>query len=632
LVPRFLQLHLPTILTCLCLVGCSNISPSSLDNSNSEEPDTNSNTSEEPDTNSNTEDNSNPQVDPDTVQEVDQAALDEFFSLTTVHTIEIEVDQKGWQELTEEPRNYTHAQVRIGDHEYQDVGVRLKGMAGSFIPLNGEEQPMWGHGNSKPGKSAFIIDFNRYQKGVNHLGLKKLTINNMVQDASCIHEHLGYALFREGEVPAPRSGYAQVSFNGEEKGLYALIESPDNAEFLQLWFGSQESNIYEGSYGVDLYDDLFYEFDQDHGDDDSMQDLRELVWELDELGLTDPLQVLEEHLNLEEYLNFAVTELYLGHWDGYAWSTNNYMIHHDLENDRWTFLPWGIDQIFEDELGPYSGVMKNLGPSWEDWGGRIQVLCFSSPACRERLYLAFEALLDRVDQMNLLELAAQTRELVEPLVLAEASAYGDPEWTEDALNQVWRFVENRREQIEAWLPCLVGDLIDHDSDSFDGCQEDCDDWNPDIYPGAGEECNFMDDDCNGILDDPAECPKCIEEYGPDQELYSFCFERFTWQEARQACLDRQQELVSLHDIETAEVLSWMFAEITGHEHAWIGLNDLDQEGDFSWSDESEVDFDWWQPYSPSPYGTSRDCVLQIFYGWRDAQCDEPHGYICKIPD
>jgi len=48
----------------------------------------------------------------------------------------------------------------------------------------------------------------------------------------------------------------------------------------------------------------------------------------------------------------------------------------------------------------------------------------------------------------------------------------------------------------------VLDMVDADGDGF-GEAIDCDDNNPDIYPGAAEICNDIDEDCNGITDEVA---------------------------------------------------------------------------------------------------------------------------------
>ncbi len=43
--------------------------------------------------------------------------------------------------------------------------------------------------------------------------------------------------------------------------------------------------------------------------------------------------------------------------------------------------------------------------------------------------------------------------------------------------------------------------VDADGDGFRGCTQDCNDADPEAYPGAPERCNGSDDDCNGLVDD-----------------------------------------------------------------------------------------------------------------------------------
>ncbi|MBM4353783.1 MAG: hypothetical protein FJ109_08300 [Deltaproteobacteria bacterium] len=585
-----------------------------------------------------------PEAGPDTVSEAgpDTAGpevdpLDSFFSLDAVHTIEIQVDPAGVASLVTQPKVYVKAAVMIDDQLYPEVGVRLKGGMGSFVPI--DQQQAWGHA---PGKSAFIIDFNRFVKGQDHLGLKKLTVNNMVQDPSGIHQYLGYALFREVGVPASRSGFATVSFNGDDRGLYALVESPDNEEFLKRWFGSDNGNLYEGN-GSDLTADGYGAFDQDRGDDTSKEDLRILSEALDAAPDGDAAyDVLDAVLDLEEYLTFAATELYLAHWDGYAWNTNNYQIYLDLDGALPVFLPWGVDQLFDETgiLGPYHGIMKTPGPSWVTpsrgfdsllHGGRVHQVCFASPKCRAKLGEAFHEVIAAADSMDLAALASAARLVVEPYLLSEAEQFGDPTAVEAALDQVADFIAARQTELAEWMPCLDGEAVDHDGDSHDGCVTDCDDWEPATHPGAAELCNLRDDDCSGILDDAPECPDCYDLTTPGGD-YSLCFHPATWKGARARCQERGQDLASIHDEQTNLILPWNLMEKKRYAESWIGLNDRDEEGVFVWSDGSPYDFDYTLLVIPPEWNVWLDCTaFTLILGWLPQVCSDQRVFLCGSP-
>ncbi len=546
--------------------------------------------------------------------------LEDFFGLT-IHEVAIELDEDDVADLLDEPYEYVDASVTIDGTRLESVGVRQKGHAGSFVPIDADEPVDW-----RAPKPAFLIDFDRYVDGQRFAGLEKLALNNLVQDPTGFHEFLAYALFREGGAPASRTGWATLELSGRDKGIYALVESVDNSVFLERWYGTDEGNLYEGEYGTDLRSDHVEWFEQDHGEDTTREDLEELAEALDAVDEgDDPIDVLEAYFDLDAYLTFSTTELALGHWDGYAWSINNYRLHHHPETGVWTFLPWGMDQTFDDMLWPHAGVMQGPGPSWK-WGGRVHQVCLQAPECRDALHDAWEATLDRMDELDLVGLAGQARELVEEPVLADAELWGEPDWALEMMDGAVDFIQERPEQVRQWLPCLTGGEVDIDGDGWDGCSEDCDDHAAEINPGAPEQCNFVDDDCNGVLDDPPECPSCQDGVGADGVPFSLCVEWLSWSDARQYCLDRGQDLASIHDPETWERISWGLVELAGIWEAWIGLNDLGQEGTFGWSDGSDLDFAPWVEDDAMLWG---DCAINSLWGWWASDCDEELPFVCR---
>lgn len=104
----------------------------------------------------------------------------------------------------------------------EDVGIRRKGGFGSSRPI-------------KTGKSGLKVRFDKFVKGQVFYGIKRLTLNNMFQDRSMLHETLTYELFHALDLPASRTGYAFVTLNGENYGLFLNLETLDEISLPQ-WF------------------------------------------------------------------------------------------------------------------------------------------------------------------------------------------------------------------------------------------------------------------------------------------------------------------------------------------------------------------------------------------------------------
>lgn len=541
---------------------------------------------------------------------IDQSG--ELFTLEGLADIELTLPPLSVQLLGQDPYSYVHGDMTVHlangkDLSLPDVGVRLKGVYGSFRTLDQ--------------KAAFLIKLDKYVSGQDLLGIEKLALNNMVQDPSMIHERIGYDLFRGMGIPAPRSAYARVSVNGALYGLYATVEHTDNSEMLKRYFGEDKGSLYEGSYGTDLYGGLIGSFDQDNGVDVGFTDLQELVDALDTMNdpatfLTDAGQVLD----MAEYTDFAATELFMGHWDGYASYQNNYYIYR-MADGRWTFLPWGIDQTFSDYLDLWGG------------NGRIEQMCLASLPCRLALKTSFQKTLAKVNDLDLVNEVDQLKALISPALeedprkeVDSGTAYAWMQGTKD-------FLLARQSDVTAQLVCADPTGIDADGDGSSGCGTDCDDGNKDVYPGAPEVCNFKDDNCDGQVDEDPMCPGCVTAPAPGGGNFAFCFKGMSYVDAEADCVVQGGHLVSIHDQATQDAaVSGAFA-IAGGEW-WIGLDDKAAEGAFAWIDGTPVDYAMWAGGEPNNAGDNEDCGhLASWAGglWNDIPCDQVLGYVCKLP-
>jgi hypothetical protein len=115
---------------------------------------------------------------------------DRFFASETIPHIRIDLDRTNVNALRQNPRTYASATVREGESVYQNVGIHLKGAAGSFQPIDHE-------------RPAFTLNFDKFKDGQKLHGLDKLHLNNSVQDGSLLTEAICTRLFLEAGVPAP---------------------------------------------------------------------------------------------------------------------------------------------------------------------------------------------------------------------------------------------------------------------------------------------------------------------------------------------------------------------------------------------------------------------------------------------
>ena len=241
-----------------------------------------------------------------------------------------------------------------------EVTIRIKGGLGSKRSLNQ--------------KAAFKVDLNALAPGTTLRGLEKLTLNNMVQDPSGVHELVAYTLLRDAHVPGSRTGYARVYLNDEYRGLYLHVESQDD-EFLERWFDDPEGNLYEGAYGQDVTLTGYTSLEQDEQGSNDVTDRSDLKTLATLLAQTpDELLVpeLDALVDIDANLRMLAIEVLVGHWDGYFYAANNYRIYHEPTVDHFTLLASGLDQTFGWRGDPYSA------------GGALASWMLQVPSVRQR--------------------------------------------------------------------------------------------------------------------------------------------------------------------------------------------------------------------------------------------------------
>ncbi len=275
-------------------------------------------------------------------------------------------------------------------------------------------------------KAAFRIDFGEIVPDQEFYGLRRMTLNNMVQDGSMIREHVVYRAYAAVGVPAPRHAYAELWVNDELWGLYGVLDAMDRRFARWAFPEDGEGWLYEGGNGADLLAGRERRFHvQAEGEGEPHADVEALVAELD--AADDVMDVIDR-FDASVFRMWA-TDLASGNRDGYTRRRNNYHVYHGA--GRWWFLPWGSDQALNGGSGLYDGFV-----------GRMLVDCQRSGDCMDRLEAAMDDVADAWEAVDLPGYAAATGELV-----AEACAR-DPRREDPCRYEgVVELVEARLEQI-----------------------------------------------------------------------------------------------------------------------------------------------------------------------------------------
>jgi hypothetical protein len=258
----------------------------------------------------------------------------------------------------------------------------------------------------------------------------------MVQDNSKVHEFGAYNLFNAMGIPASKTGWARLYLNGVDRGLYVNVEQPDQA-FMSKRFKDITQHVYEGVARQDL------KLGNDSGDDKTgpflvdsgwkvtpnKRDLKKLIdysndwedktWYQGLLTVTDRASLIRA---------FAV-ENFLGHWDSYSGpDINNYFLRSNTR-DKFTYIPWGVDQTFGENRGTeVLGDTFNLplisDSSPHPWSrsmnrGMLYVKCINYKPCRTQYLLELKAVSAMATKIKLGAQMRAAAAVIEPVLVAQ---------------------------------------------------------------------------------------------------------------------------------------------------------------------------------------------------------------------
>lgn len=284
------------------------------------------------------------------------------FDLDVLHAVEITVAQADLATLDSDQDVRVRCTISVDGETVVDAGCKKKGTT-SVRPLSG--------------KTGFTVKMNEFTAGLKLDGLKKLVIDNEIEDPSLLVGHLSYEVFRRAGLPAPRTSHATLRFNGVDKGLFVLEEAT-NGQYLEAYFGDGDGNVYEGPWdfpkgvaAADLKDEV-----SEMRTRDDLTALHAVVMNSSDAQLP---AALETQLDVDQFItNFAVEEVAVL-WDNYAVVAWNYYLYH-VPGGRFVILTHGVNwPYYVADFDPFDLYQYPWGPN-NDPPGYLCVRLLAIPA------------------------------------------------------------------------------------------------------------------------------------------------------------------------------------------------------------------------------------------------------------
>lgn len=302
-----------------------------------------------------------------------------LFDQDRLHTFEINLSEENLAFLDADPsaEEYVEGEVTF-DGETRTVGVRYKGGIGAWVNClegtqfsGGIESIFNPSGARTCTKLSIKIKINWQNSDDEWHGQRKFQFHSMNLDPTQMRDRLGYWLFREMGVPAPRSTHARLVVNGEYIGLFAMVEQIDG-RFTRHNFENGTGNLYKEIWPLDgegraQSDAVYFSGLKTNEDEDpSFALISGFAEAMENAAEDERAAVVAEWMDVEETLAYFAVERTIRHDDSLShWrcfgpcQTHNFYLYEDPEDERFHVIPWDLDNAFQTlSSAGFNGVLE----------------------------------------------------------------------------------------------------------------------------------------------------------------------------------------------------------------------------------------------------------------------------------
>lgn len=314
-----------------------------------------------------------------------------FFDPEGIHQVRIDAPPKAWAAILANakdpklPRAYHKAKVTLDGEVFAEVALRNFGE---------------GSQEAHPKKPNVRVKFNLYDpKGNGPDKLNNLRLKASGEDPSFLREPLTYRALAAAGVKSARFSWARVVVNGEEYGLYQIIEQID-ARFFKFHFGDKTGANYDPASGCGG-------FSCPGGDCDKLKakyavksaqgDFKHVLavakaavnTQLDAAGFR---AVLEQHMDVDALMTTYGFEVFAADVDGFLRAAQNFELYVDPKTDKLHILRAGTDTTY------YESTFVTFADPWalkspcKDRKDPVYLRIQADPVLRKRFRDAMQSL------------------------------------------------------------------------------------------------------------------------------------------------------------------------------------------------------------------------------------------------
>lgn len=243
----------------------------------------------------------------------------------------------------------------------QGPALRPQGQS-AFIYTDPEsKQPrLFDFVNITPRKSGHKVRLHKDQP-LN--GMTTLNILYEGSEGSTLNEALAYELYRQTGNATTEAGFMRVIIDGQLAGYHLWFEQPNGNFFRRneisdkgnlyklIWMGSHRPSKYTPEDKIPERMDIVGKHEKKTHPHDGYDDIVSLIETLEGARDDDEKmwQVIQEHFDVDQVINYFAVNSLLSHWDGFF---NNYFLYHDVKKTKkWSMYPWDQDSTWSQRMG-----------------------------------------------------------------------------------------------------------------------------------------------------------------------------------------------------------------------------------------------------------------------------------------